>query len=136
MGGRRLSTLRHSWSPRAGHVVYWTPQPFGPWMGFIQTIDFTNLRECPIARPRGAGGMITVWMRSGKEICKTWLDAVRSFCADIDPDADPSLSSPLEIHNYWTRPRDEDDRVDESHSDLRLAYLNDSPEQSNARSRC
>lgn len=23
----------------------------------------------------------------------------------------------LEIHNYWTRPRDEDDRVDESDSD-------------------
>lgn len=42
----------------------------------------------------------------------------------------------LEIHNNWTRPRDEDDRVDESHSDLRLEHLNVLPEQTNARSRC
>lgn len=75
-------------------------------------------------------------MRSEKEICKTWLYAIRAFCVDIDPDADPNLSGALQIHNYWTRPRDEDDRGNESHSDLRLAHFNDSPEQPNARSRC
>lgn len=50
--------------------------------------------------------------------------------------ADRIYRAALEIHNNWTHPRDEDDRVDESHSDFRLEHLNDLPEQTNARSRC